>query len=77
VEYDVHRGAGVALATAQVRSGHDLRFLIGFSEGERTADHKRLIEDFNEATNTVIAEVPAKEVILEALSLYLGPTFHE
>jgi hypothetical protein len=29
-------------------------------------DHERLIEDFDEATGTVAAEVPTEEVILEA-----------
>jgi hypothetical protein len=34
VEYGVHHGAVVALEVAQVRSGHELCFLIGFTEGE-------------------------------------------
>jgi hypothetical protein len=67
VEYGVHRGAAVAQATAQVRSGHELRFLIGFPEGEGATDHERLVEDFDKATSAVTAEVPAEEVILEAL----------
>jgi hypothetical protein len=67
VEYGVHHGATVALATAQVRSSHDLCFIVGFPEGEGAADHGRLVEDFNETANAVIAEVPVEEVILEAL----------
>jgi hypothetical protein len=67
VEYGVHRGATIALTAAQVRSGHELRFLISFPEGERATDHERLIEDFDEAVGAITAEVPAKEVILEAL----------
>jgi hypothetical protein len=67
VEYGVHRGAAVAQAAAQVRSGHELRFLIGFPEGEGATDHERLIEDFDEAADAVTAEVPAEEVILKAL----------
>jgi hypothetical protein len=67
VEYGVHRGAAVALAAAHVRSGHELRFLVGFPEGEGATDHERLIEDFDKAMDAVTAEVPAKEVILEAL----------
>jgi hypothetical protein len=47
--------------------GHELRFLIGVPEGEGVANHERFIKDFDEATNTVTAEVPAEEVILEAL----------
>jgi hypothetical protein len=53
--------------SAQVRSGHELCFLIGFPEGEGVANHERLIEDFNEAADTVATKVPSKEVILEAL----------
>jgi hypothetical protein len=69
VEYSVHRGAAVALMlmVTRLRSGHELRFLIGFPEGEGVADHERLVEDFDEATDAMIAEVPAEEVILEAL----------
>jgi hypothetical protein len=66
-EYGVQRGAAVALATAQVRSGHELCFLVGFLEGEGVADHERLIEDFDEAADAIAAEVPAEEVILKAL----------
>jgi hypothetical protein len=67
VEYGVHRGAAVALTAAQVQSGHELRFLIGFLEGEGAANHERLIEDFDEATDGITAEVPTEEVILKAL----------
>jgi hypothetical protein len=67
MEHDIHRGAAIALAMAQVRSGHELRFLIGFPEGEGVADHERLIEDYKEAMGTVVTEVPVEEVILEAL----------
>jgi hypothetical protein len=31
------------------------------------ADHKRLVEDFDEAADAVAAEAPTEEVILEAL----------
>jgi hypothetical protein len=41
--------------------------LVGFSEGEGADDHERLIEDFDKAADAIAAEVPAKEVILEAL----------
>jgi hypothetical protein len=47
--------------------GHELRFLIGFPEGEGVANHETFIEDFDEATNAVTTEVPTEEVILEAL----------
>jgi hypothetical protein len=67
VENGVHRGAAVALTAAQVQSGHELRFLIGFPKGEGAADHERLVEDFDEATDGITAEVPTEEVILKAL----------
>jgi hypothetical protein len=67
VEYGVHRGAAIALAAAQVRSGHDLCFLVGFPEGKGAADHEMHVEDFSEAADAIVAEVPAEEVILKAL----------
>jgi hypothetical protein len=67
VEYGVHHGAIIALAAAHVRSGHELRYLVGFPEGEGVANHERLIKDFAKAANAVAAEVPTEEVILEAL----------
>jgi hypothetical protein len=67
VKHGVQRGAAIALAAAQVRSGYELRHLVGFLEGEGAADHEGLIEDFDKAMDVVAAEVPTKEVILEAL----------
>jgi hypothetical protein len=43
VKYGVHCGAVVALVAAQVRSGHELRYLVGFPEGEGVADHDRIV----------------------------------
>jgi hypothetical protein len=67
VEYGVHRGAAVALAVDQVWSSHELHFLADFSDGEEVVDHERLIEDFDEAMDAIVTEVPVEEVILEAL----------
>jgi hypothetical protein len=67
VEHGVHCEVVVALAAAQVQSSHELHFLVGFSKGEGVADHERLVKDFDEAADAVAAEVPAEEVILEAL----------
>jgi predicted HAD superfamily Cof-like phosphohydrolase len=47
--------------------GHELCFLIGFSEGEGAVDQERHVEDFHEAIDAVTTEVPTEEVILEAL----------
>jgi hypothetical protein len=41
--------------------------LVGFLEGKGVADHERLIENFDEATDAIATEVPSEEVILEAL----------
>jgi hypothetical protein len=71
VEYGVHRGAIVALVAAQVRSSHELHYLVGFPEGEGVTNHERLIKDFAEAANAVATEVPTEEVILEALEFVL------
>lgn len=67
VEFGIHRGAAVALAVAQVRTGFELRHLVGFSEGKAAADHDELIEGFDDAANAVVAKVPTMEVIREAL----------
>jgi glycerol-3-phosphate acyltransferase PlsY len=66
-DLDVQRRAAIALVMAQVRLGHELRYLVGFSEGEGVADHDGLVEDLDKATDVVAAEVPTKEVIREAL----------
>jgi hypothetical protein len=66
-ELGVHRRATVALAMAQVWLGHELRHLVGFSEGEGADDQDGLVEDLDKATDAVAAEVPTKEVIREAL----------
>jgi predicted SprT family Zn-dependent metalloprotease len=57
----------VALTAAHVRSGHELCFLISFSKGKGATDHERLVKDFDEAIDAITTEVPAEEVILEAL----------
>jgi molecular chaperone GrpE (heat shock protein) len=67
VEHGVYRGAAFALAVTQVRSGHELRHLVDFLEGEGVVDYEGLIEDFDEAVDAITAEVPTEEVIHEAL----------
>jgi hypothetical protein len=62
MEFGIHCRAVVALAAAQVRSGHELRHLVGFSEGEGASDHDELVEDFDEAADAAVAEMPAEEV---------------
>lgn len=67
VEHGVHHRAVVVLAVTQVRSGHELCHLVHFPEGEGVADHEGLVEDVDEAADAIAAEVPAEEVIREAL----------
>lgn len=66
MELGVHHGAAVAVAATQVRSGHELRHLVGFPKGEGAANHDRLVEEFDEAADAVVAEVLTEEVIHEA-----------
>ena len=48
--HGVRHGAAMALATAQARSGHNLRLLPhGFPDATYPAEHERLVEDFMSA----------------------------
>ena len=52
--HGVHHGAAMALATAQVHPGHDLRLLPrGALVTGYPKDYERLVEDFFDATNSV------------------------
>jgi len=52
--HGVRHGAAMALASAQVHSGHELRFLPhGFPAAAHPGDYECLIEDFFSATNSV------------------------
>ena len=43
----------MALASAQVHSGHELRFLPHSSPAARPGDYERLIEDFFSVANSI------------------------
>ena len=52
--HDVRHGATVALAIAQVRSGHDLHLLQpGFLDGKDPDIHQELVDDFEGAADAV------------------------
>ena len=52
--HGVRHGAAMALASAQVHSGHELRFLPhGFLAVAHPGDYERLIEDFFSAANSI------------------------
>ena len=52
--HGVGHGAAMTLASAQVHSGHELRFLPhGFLATVHPGDYERLIEDFFSAANSV------------------------
>jgi hypothetical protein len=72
VEFDVHRGAAVALMVVQVWLGQALHHLVGLPEGQELAKHDGSREDFNEAADAVVDLVPAEGVIKEA-TRGLGP----
>lgn len=67
VEFGVHRGAMVALTAAQVSLGLELRCFVGFPASQRPADYNDPVEDFNEAMEAVLAQVPTEEIIHETL----------
>ena len=53
--HGIHHGAAMALATAQVHSGHDLWLLPhGAPTTEYPRDYERLVEDFSYAANSVV-----------------------
>jgi hypothetical protein len=60
VERGVHRGAAVGLATAQLRSGQELRHILA---GMWDEAFEELIDDFAEAVDAVVDEVSSEEII--------------
>ena len=67
----VRHGAATALATAQARSGHNLRLLPhGFLDVVPPKDHERLIEEFCSAASSVAFNTLADDVVSK---LFSGP----
>ena len=69
--HGVYHGAAIALAIAQMRSGHNLLSLQpGYPDGENPDDYQELVEDFEGATDAVTNITHAKEVVNK---VFLGP----
>jgi len=69
--HGVRHGAAMALAAAQVRSGHDLRFLPhGFPDAMYPGEHERLVEDFMSAANSVAFNTLADDIVGK---VFFGP----
>lgn len=72
-EIALHRvchGAVVALAAAQVQSGHELRTVeLGFPMADDLDDHDALIEDFADAAAAVVDITSADSIV----NVFLGP----
>ena len=69
--HGVHHGATVALAIAQVRSGHDLRLVEpGFPEEENPDDYQDLVDDL-EGASTIVADTTLAEEVMN--NTFLDP----
>ena len=62
--HDVHHGTSVALAAAQVQTGHDLHTIeVGFPTDDGPEGHEDLIEDFTVAAEAIVDITPAQDVV--------------
>ena len=69
--HGVRYGAGAALATAQLHSGHELRHLEpGFSDTNRLEDQEGLIGDFIDAAEAIAVTIHVQDVVN---NVFLGP----
>ena len=69
VLHGVRHGAAMALASAQVHSGHELRFLPhDFPAAAHPRDYERLIEDFFSAANSVAFISQADDIVVKVFS---------
>ena len=67
--HGVRHGAATTLATAQVRSGHNLQLLPhGFPDVVPPGDHEHLIEEFFSAANSVAFNTLADDVVSKVFS---------
>jgi hypothetical protein len=67
--HDAHRGAVVALAMAQVCSGHELQHLPqSFPPTDHPEDHERLVNDFFNTTSTVPFSILAGDIMSKVFS---------
>ena len=69
--HGVRHGAVMALASAQIHSGHELRFLPhGFLAAAHPEDCERLIEDFFSAANSIAFIFQANDIVAK---VFFGP----
>jgi len=69
--HSVHRGAAVALAAAQVQTGHDLCTMEpGFPMADDPDMHEDLIEEFDNTTAAIMDITSAQDVINKVLSSF-------
>ena len=67
--HGVRHGAATALATAQARSGHNLRLLPhGFPDAVPPEDHERFIDEFFSAASSVAFNTLADDVVSKFFS---------
>ena len=67
--HGIRHGAAMALASTQVYSGHELRFLPhGFPATVHPGDHECLIEDFFSAANSVAFISQADDIVAKVFS---------
>ena len=68
--HGVRHGAAMALAAAQVHSGHDLWLLPhGALVTEYPEDYERLVEDFFDAANSVALTSLADDIVNKVFSV--------
>ena len=68
--HGVHHGAAMALATAQVHSGHDLWLLPhGALVTGYPRDYERLVEDFFDAANSVALTSQTDDIVNKVFSV--------
>ena len=62
--HGVHRGAAMALAAAQIQTGHDLRTMeLGFPMGDDSSTHEDLIEDFEDTAAAIVDIASAQDIV--------------
>ena len=67
--HGIRHGAAMALASAQVHSGHELRFLPhGFPAVAHPGGYERLIEDFFGAANSIAFISQADDIVAKVFS---------
>jgi hypothetical protein len=66
--HGVRYGASAALAVAQLRSGHELRYLEpSFPDTDQLEDQEDLIGDFTDAAEAIAVIIHAEDVVNNVL----------